>query len=252
MLTATPVRVRVKSLTGLYSHTRTPGLNRRGAEAIAELARVHERRAGVGPKRPEKQRRAHLRARLLAVQHVRAMPEAAHQLGVRFELVELVRFEREQQIARGLVLRVDPEPLEVAGERVEVLEPELLEAVHLIREARQSVADPVRQRRHQKAAVAAARTVAATRRFEHDDVARRVQLLCVERRPQARVTTADDAQVRLDRVAQRRVRVALRQRVEPERSRDRVGVGCPVRWAGRYRRPRIGHLYWSVYTTTHD
>ena len=65
---------------------------------------MHERRAGVCPQRTEEQRRAHLRSRLLGVEHVRAVPEAARELRVRFELVELVRLEREQQIARGLVL----------------------------------------------------------------------------------------------------------------------------------------------------
>ena len=187
------------------------------------------------PQRTEEQRRAHLRSRLLGVEHVGAVPEAARELRVGFELFELVRLEREQQIARRLVLRVDPEPLEIASERVEVLEPKPLEAVHLLRESRQAVGDPVRQRRHQKAAVAAARTVTATSRLEHDDVARRVQLLGVERRPQPGIPAADDAQVCLGRLAQGRVRTALRQRVEPERSRHGVGIGGSLRggWAGR-------------------
>ena len=103
------------------------GADRRRAQSVGELAGVDERRAGPRPQPAEIRRRVHLRADLLGVEQLGLVAEPAHQLGLLLEVRELVRLERDDQVAGRLELGVDLEPLQVGGERVEVLEPEPLE-----------------------------------------------------------------------------------------------------------------------------
>ena len=122
------------------------GADRGRAQAVGELAGVDERGTGPGPQRAEVCRRVHLGADLLAVEQFGVVAEPAHELGFLLEVGELARLERDDQVAGGLELGVDLEPLHICGERVEVFEPEPLELVELGAETRQAVADPVRER----------------------------------------------------------------------------------------------------------
>ena len=90
------------------------GSHRRRAQAVGELAGVHER--GPGP-RPQRRRRYigefTSRPDLLGVEQLRVVPEPPRKLGLLVEVGELARLERDDQIAGRLELRVDPEALEV-------------------------------------------------------------------------------------------------------------------------------------------
>ena len=103
-----------------------------------------------------------------------------------------------QQIAGGLVLGVDPEVLQILGERVEVLQPQPLERLDLIREAASG-----RWRSRASATTAGSRRCGRWHRCRSGSPrARRrrarVALLGVQRRPQPGEPAADDAQVGLD------------------------------------------------------
>ena len=104
-----------------------------------------------------------------------------------------------------------PSSFEVRGQRVEVLEPEPLELLELVRKAREAVADPVRER-----ATAQSRRCARWRRRRSASPRAAttsragIERLGVQRRPQSGEATADDAQVGVVRPVERRVRIAAR------------------------------------------
>ena len=123
----------------------------------------------------------------------------------------------------------------------EVLQAEALERDDLVREARQPVADAVGERGDHEAAVAPARAGADALGLEHDDVARGVVGLGVQRGPQPGEAAADDAQVGLGAAVQRRARRPRREVVEPERRRRGVGVGGALLGGRRRGGPRAGH-----------
>ena len=88
-----------------------------------------------------------------------------------------------------------------ATQPVEVLAAEPLERRQLVGEPARARSQAVRERRDDEPAVAPARAEAGRLGLEHDDVARRVVGLGVQRRPQPREPAADDAQVGVDAAA---------------------------------------------------
>ena len=131
--------------------------------------------------------------------------------------------------------------LEIGDQALEVLAPEPLEHVHLVGEPGQPVGQPVRQRMGYEAAVAAAAAEADGLALEQHDVAAGIVGLGVQRGPQAGEAAADDAQVRVDGPRERGLRLARRQRVEPERPRLGVGVRRTLHRGRRRRRPGDRH-----------
>ena len=152
-----------------------------------------------------------------------------------------MRLERDGEVAGELEVAVDPEPLDVRHEALEVLLAEALQLRHLLGEPRQAVLDPVRQRAEREAAVSPAGAEADRARLENDDLAPRIVGLRMESRPQPREPAADDAEVGLARPVERRLGLARRQVVEPERPHDRAGERCPLGLGGRGLRPGEGH-----------
>src|SRR4029079_14628616 len=119
-------------------------------------------------------------------------------------------------------------PVEVGAEPLEVLEPEALERLDLVGEVADAVADPVRDRRREEAAVPARRTLADRVALYEDDAAIGVARLRMEGCPEAREAAAADAEVGLGMAIESRVDDRIGAPVEPERARDRRGVGGAV------------------------
>ena len=152
-------------------------------------------------------------------------PNLPRELGLVVEVCELVLLYRHDQIAGRLVFGVDLHALDVGGQRIVVALAEPFDLRELVRKPGHPVAEPVGQRRLQEAAVSPARAGAAARRLEQRYGAVRLLLLGVQRRPQPGIAAADDAQVRVRDAVERRMRIAARQRVGPERPRHGVGKG---------------------------
>jgi hypothetical protein len=151
-----------------------------------------------------------------------------------------VRLERHDELAGELEVAVDAVPIEVGAEALEVLVPEPLEGGQLVREAREAVLEPVRQRADDEAAGAAARAEADRVSLEDDDVRGRIVGLGVERGPEAGEAAADDAEIDLGDSLERGFGRALRQRGEPVRTRLGVGERRAVRGGRRRRGPGEG------------
>ena len=111
----------------------------------------------------------------------------------------------------------------VARHAVDVLAAETLERRHLAGPAGEAVADPVRQRRRAEPAVASGRSAGDAVGLEQHDARTGPLLQGLQRRPQPGQAAADDEQVGVDALAQRRARGGGVGRREPVRSR--LGVG---------------------------
>ena len=120
---------------------------------------------------------------------------------------------------------------QVGAQAGEVLQPQPLQRLQLVGEAREPVAEAVGQRGLDEAAVAAAGGAADPLGLEQEDVAAGVVGLRLQRRPEPGEAAADDAEVGLGAAAQGGRRLARRQR------RDPVGrpLGLPRNGRGRRR-----------------
>lgn len=112
---------------------------------------------------------------------------------------------------------VDPAALHGLTDRREVLAPQLEHAVDLVRPARQSVLEPVRERRLEEAAVAPARAPAAAIRLEQRQVLALLSRL--QRRPQTGEAAAHHPQLAAPLAHEGRQRLGRPRRVEPEDAR---------------------------------
>ena len=173
------------------------GRERRLRQPGDELARVDEGGVGLVPDASEVGRRGDLGADRGFVEDLVLVAVALEQLRGLLDPLDLVRLERDAEVAGQLEVAVDAEALDVGDEPVEVLVTEPLELRHLVGEAGQSILDPVRERAEREAAVSPARAEADRLGLEDDDVAAGVVGLRVQRRPEPREAAADDAEVGL-------------------------------------------------------
>ena len=169
------------------------------------------------------------------------MAVAVEQLGALLQPIDLVRLERDREVAGELQVAVDPVAPDVRDEAVEVLPAEALELRHLRGEAREAVLDPVRERAEREAAVPPAGAEADRVRLEDDDVPAGVVGLRVKRRPEPGEAAADDAEIGLVRAFEPRLRLPRGKSVEPVRPHRRVGEGGALRLCRRARGPRERH-----------
>ena len=159
----------------------------------------------------------------IAIQHVDVVAQAAHGIGLLNKPLDLMRLDGDVELARGLVLAVDVEPVDRLADRREVLEPEPLEHRHLLGKARHPVGDAVGEEGGQEAAVATARRGGDALAFEQYHRAVGMALDREQGRPQAAQAAADDRQVAVQARRQGRSRRRAVAGVEPKR--DRGGVG---------------------------
>ena len=159
------------------------------------------------------------------------MTVASEQLGLLREPRHLVRLDRDVDVAPVLEVAVDPEPLDVGSHRLEVRQSEPLEHGDLIREAGEAVADPVGDRRRDEATVATARSTPDPVGLDEDDAASGRPRLRVDRRPEPREATPDDAELGVRGSLEPRPGPRRRPPVEPERPRNRISVGRSFRGA---------------------
>ena len=225
--------------TGLYSNTRTPARDRCRAEAVAELAGVHERRPGPRPQPAEKQRRVQLRPDLRLVEQLRVVSEPAGELGLVVEVRELVLLYRHDQIAGRLrIRRRSPSRSMSCGQRV---------VVALARAVRSARAHPETGSSRCRARGSA--TIARSRRFVRSRPCRSASPRAPLRSDQAAApwrTAPPTARCsrrrrcRGRRPRRRRAADAGRGRAacRPERPRRGVGKGGPVLSARRTVGPR--------------
>jgi hypothetical protein len=133
------------------------------------------------------------------------------------DVLGLMGRRRKRQLAGLLEAGVDPMARHRVLDRLEVLPPQPLDLVHLVRPARHPVLDSMGQRRVHEATVAPAGAEGDPLALEQHDL---VRLLASEQSgPEPRQAGADDDQVGFDIRLQRRTglrRAGLRQ---PERTR---------------------------------
>ena len=195
---------------------------RRGlAEADDELERIEHSGAALLPDPSPVERRVKLGLHLLAVEHAGLVAIAFEPARVLVEARQLVVLDRDVENSAALEVAVDPVALGGLGDGVEVLQPESLQLWHLVGKARQPVVDPVSERGHDEAAVAAAGGAADTVGVEHDDASPRRTLERLNRGPKAAEPGADDRQVTLDRAVERRRGCNRGAEIEPVRDRSR-------------------------------
>lgn len=142
------------------------------------------------------------------------------------EPVELVRLHGDRELAGALELGIHPVPFDGPLDAVEVLQPQLLELVELLRPAVRAVLLAVREARLAEAAVASGRRPADRARLEDHDAPVGVALLRAQGRPEARVAAADDHEVGGDLAGERRM-VGAGEAVEPEHGLARGGQAVP-------------------------
>jgi hypothetical protein len=210
-------------------------------QAGRELARVDERGVGLVPEAGEVGRRSDLGPDRVAVEELVLVAVALEQPGTLLEPLDLVWLERDREVARELEVAVDCKALDVAHEGLEVLTAEALELRHLRGEAREPVLDPVRERAEREASVPPAGTAADRVLLEDDHVAGGVVGLRVERRPEPREATADDAEIGLGWRFEAGLRLARGECSEPVRPHDRIREGRPLRRSRWARGPRERH-----------
>ena len=210
-------------------------------EARGELARVDERRVGPVPDAAEVGRRGDLGADRGLVEDLVLVAMAGEQLGRLLDPLELVRLERDAEIAGQLEVAVDAEAADVRDEAVEVLVAQPLELRQLVGEAGEAVLEPVRERADREATVPPARAEPDCLGLEEDDVARGVVAFGVQRRPEPGEAAADDAEIGLGVAFERRLGLARRQCVEPVRAQGRIGEGRMLRLGRRGVGPRERH-----------
>ena len=172
-----------------------------------------------------------LRLHGLAVEPLDVLAERAKLLVVLAHFVAVRRrMERGGDVddARAFEVAVDVVATNRGFDFVQVLQAQILENGHLFGEALLGIRDAVRQRRLHEATVATACRRAHLVGVDQDDVARRVAFLCNDRRPQAGVAAADDAQVATLGAHQRWVRIGFVGIVVPIRIRIRVGDGVEM------------------------
>ena len=155
-------------------------------EPPAELRRVDHGRARTAPDPAEEQRRVDLGADRVAIEHLGVVTEPRQRLGVLVEQRQLVRLDRDVEVARGVEVALDPEPLEVSPRVGEVLEPEPLERRHLVGKPGQAVVDPVGEEGGEEASVATAGGAGELASVEHDHLARRGRAASPATPPRAR------------------------------------------------------------------
>ena len=211
-----------------------------GAQAGGERAGVEHRGARAVPQAAAVQRRRDLGADRGPVEQLALVPEAPQHLRLLLQPRLLVGLQRDQQVPGALEGALDPVAREVGLHPVEVRGAEALEHVHLAGEAREPVRHAVGERGHAEAAVAPAGPEAGGLRLQQHDVAFGLERLGAQRGPQAGEAAADDAQVGLRDLRQRRLRVAGPQGAKPERQRLGLGVRRPVRGGGRGEGPGEG------------
>ena len=207
---------------------------------------MQQRRPGAIPDAAVVERRRDLAAHRRGVEHLDVVAVCAQERRSVVELVGGRRVQHDADVARPLEVAGDPEPRDVGDQALEVLEPEPLERVQLVREARRAVLEPVGQRGDREAAVAAARAEAAGLALEDDDLAIRVVRPGLQRRPEAGEAAADDAEIGVDAADQAGRGLGWGEVGEPERARLGVGVGGALRGGRWRRRPDGGH--WSSAT----
>jgi len=187
-----------------------------GAQTVGQPRRIHQRGSGASPHPAEESFRSDLSPDLVAIEQLDLVAEAAEQFGFVDQVGDLTRLEGHHEIADRLELGVDVVVAEVVREALEVLAPQALEGLDLTREASEPVACAVGQRGLDEAAVAPAGAGPTPGRLEQHDLAAGVQRLGVERSPEPRVAAADNAQIGLERLFERWIRLAGGERVEPE------------------------------------
>ena len=220
-----------------------------GARQPPRQARGVEDGRVVVPEAGEIRGRVDLGAQLLAVQPGTRDARAFVLLARLAQALDLPRGAGDLHLPRPLPAAVDGQVADGRLDGREVLVTELDEPRVLRGEELLPLADPVRERRHADAAVAAARLPAGGAGLEHDDVGRRVLLLGEERRPEAGEAGADHGEVaglgageRRPRGRRRRAvepvgyRLGLAQRLQPGRRRSfvcgsSVHVDHPPRWS---------------------
>ena len=165
------------------------------------------------------------RADLVTVEQLHLVAIPARQLRALAKSLDLMLTRGDVDEAVLLPGGFDPAGVERRPDRVVVLVAQLDEAAHLAGPARLPVLEPMRERRVEETAVAAARAPAAAVALEQEDVLvwRREQ-----RRPQAREAASDDRQVAAGLALERRQRLGRVRRIEPEDALLRVGEGRVV------------------------
>jgi hypothetical protein len=108
---------------------------RRGSEPPRQPGRIEHAHACFLPDTAEVRGRVDFRSDGLAVEPLHLVPEAPQLLHVLLEVGHLVLAGRDVEDADGLVARVDPELVDRGDDPGEVVAPELLEALHLLRKA---------------------------------------------------------------------------------------------------------------------
>ncbi len=194
------------------------------SEALRERSGVDERGAGALQDGAEVGRGVDLGARGVAVEHLGLPAVAAQQRRLLRELLDLVRARGDAEHPGLLPLRVDAQAVDVRPHPVQVLPPQRLEQVQLLREARGAVRQPVRQRGLDEPAVAPARALPGHAGLEQHHLPVGPLLLRLHRGPQPGEPATDDREVRLDQALERRRR--RRQRpVQPVRHVRGVAQG---------------------------
>ncbi len=179
----------------------------------------------------------HLRLDLISVHEFGPLAELFKQRRGFAQLPDLDGRDGHGELTGRLELGVDPVAIEVDAQLLIVVSAEPLDRADLVREADTAVFDPVRQRVVQEATVARARAGAAADPLQDHDAPPRRQFLGVERSPEPGVAAADDAEVALDHLLERRVRLTGRQRLRPVRPWLRVGKRSAMCARGSLRGP---------------
>ena len=166
--------------------------------------------------------RVHLRPDLLLVEDVEADTQLAGDLDVLVHRLQLPGLGGHVQLAGALVAAVDVVPGDGLADLVEVRDPQSLQRGDLFGPALQPVGDPVGERGHREAAVAAGRRPADPASLKQDHVERRITFLRHQGGPEPREASADHREIGGRVSEEPRQRLRFRRTVEPVRLALRI------------------------------
>jgi hypothetical protein len=158
------------------------------------------------------------------IDHVVAVPPM--QLELLLESGQVSGIDGHREFPAPFDLGIDIVALQRVGEALGVVVAEAFERLEIVREDALGVGEAVHDRGGDDAAGAAGGAMCHLRRFDQNDVAARVGLLGLDRRPEPREAAADDDQVGLAASDQGPFGRRRRRIVQPQREESHVTQGA--------------------------